>query len=109
MRFLIDTQLPKVLALRLQEVGHQAVHVLEISLAQCPDNDLWRYAEDHNTVIVTKDEDFAEWVLAGRAGPPVVWLRIGNCTNAELMSWLLPQWSSVAEARERGERLVEIV
>jgi len=34
-----------VLARRLQEVGHQAAHVLEISLAQCPDNDLWRYAE----------------------------------------------------------------
>jgi predicted nuclease of predicted toxin-antitoxin system len=106
---LIDTQLPKVLALRLQEGGHQAVHVLEISLAQCLDNDLWRYAEDHNTVIVTKDEDFAEWVLAGRPGPPVVWLRIGNCTNAELMEWLLPQWSYVAEALERGGRLVEIV
>lgn len=60
-------------------------------------------------MIVTKDEDFAEWVLAGRPGPPVVWLRIGNCMNAELMAWLLPQWSHVAEALERGERLVEIV
>lgn len=109
MRFLIDTQLPKVLARRLEEAGHQAVHVLELSMAQCPDNDLWRYAEEHDTVIVTKDEDFAEWVLAGRLGSPVVWLRIGNCTNAELMAWLLPQWSHVTEALERGERLVEIV
>jgi predicted nuclease of predicted toxin-antitoxin system len=108
-RFLIDTQLPRLLARRLQDAGHEAVHVLDLSLAQCPDNDLWHHARDHDMVIVTKDEDFAEWVLAGRHGPSVVWLRIGNCTNIELVAWLLPQWSHVAEALQSGECLVEIV
>ncbi len=109
MRFLIDTQLPRELARRLNQDGYEAVHVLELSLANCPDNDLWHWAGIHDAAIVTKDEGFAEWVLVGRAGPRVIWLRIGNCTNAELMVWLLPKWSDVAGSLQRGERLVEIV
>lgn len=83
-------------------------HVLELALAQSPDGDLWQYAIKHAAVIVTKDEDFAEWVLTGRSGPFVVWLRIGNCTNAELIEWLLPLWPQVVEALQRGDRLIEV-
>ncbi|WP_043589688.1 DUF5615 family PIN-like protein [Geminisphaera colitermitum] len=109
MRFLVDTQLPKALARRLREAGHEAEHVLELAMGQSPDNDLWQYAAARQEVIVSKDEDFADWVRAGRPGPSVVWLRIGNCTNAELMEWLLPNWPLVVEALKRGERLVEVL
>jgi hypothetical protein len=39
----------------------------------------------------------------------VVWLRVGNCTNAELVDWLLPVWPDVVNAMESGERLVEVL
>ncbi len=107
-RFLIDTQLPKLLAKRLRETGYESDHVLEIALGQSPDNDIWQYAAAKGAVIVTKDEDFAEWVLAGRSGPAIVWLRIGNCTNAELLASLLPAWPQVIEALEAGDRLIEV-
>jgi len=107
-RLVIDTQLPKMLARRLEQEGHKAQHVLDLDLAQSPDNDVWRYALENGAVIVSKDEDFAQWILSGRHGPKVVWLRIGNCTNAELVDWLLPVWPEVISALESGERLVEI-
>jgi predicted nuclease of predicted toxin-antitoxin system len=44
---------------------------------------VWRYAQAQGAVLVTKDEDFAEWVRRGRPGPQVVWLRIGNCAKRE--------------------------
>jgi hypothetical protein len=86
MRFLVDTQLPRALASRLRESGHEAGHVLELAMGQSPDNDLWRYAAARQETIVSKDEDFADWVRAlearnvpagfhsrdiGRAGPAV--------------------------------------
>jgi len=108
MKFLIDTQLPKLLAKRLREMGYEAEHVLEIALGQSPDNDIWRFAAANGMVIVSKDEDFAEWVLAGRLGPAVVWLRVGNCTNSELLASLLPAWPRVIEALEAGDQLIEI-
>ena len=107
-RFLIDTQLPMALASRLWDAGHEAEHVLELAMAQSPDNDIWRHAIRCGAVIISKDEDFAEWVLTGRSGPSVVWLRIGNCTNRELLEWLLPLWPAVMEALEHGDRLVEV-
>jgi hypothetical protein len=61
-RFIVDTQLPDALAAWLREQGHQAEHVLEIGLAQSKDRVVWRYAQEQGAVIVTKDEDFAEWV-----------------------------------------------
>lgn len=81
MRFLVDSQLPQLLAKRLCEAGCESRHVLEIALSQSPDNDIWRHAVAEGMVIVTKDEDFAEWVIAGRTDSAVVWLRIGNCTS----------------------------
>ncbi len=108
MRLVIDTQLPRALARHFEREGHQAEHVLDLNLAQSPDNDVWRYALENGCVIVSKDEDFAEWILAGRSGPKVVWLRIGNCTNAELVAWLFPVWPEVVRALESGEQLVEI-
>jgi predicted nuclease of predicted toxin-antitoxin system len=108
LKFLVDTQLPKVLARCLEREGHVAEHVLDLDLGQSTDNDVWRHAEEIDAVIVSKDEDFAQWVMSGRRGPKVVWLRVGNCTNAELVDWLLPVWPDVVRALESGERLVEV-
>ncbi len=108
MKFLVDTQLPKMLARRLEREGHEAEHVLDLDLGQSTDNDVWRNAEKVDAVIVSKDEDFAQWIMSGRSGPKVVWLRVGNCTNAELVGWLLPVWPDVVRALESGERLVEV-
>lgn len=108
MRFLVDTQLPAALARWLREGGHQAEHVLEVNLAQSKDLLIWRYAQKHGAVIVSKDEDFAEWVRRGHPGPPVVWLRIGNSSKRALLAWLEPMLPLVVSKLEEGERLVEV-
>lgn len=108
MRFLVDTQLPKQLAQRLREAGHEAEHVLDLNLAQSPDNDLWQYAIRQGQAILTKDEDFAQWVMTGRSGPVVIWLRVGNCKNSELIASLLPALPQIEAALNAGDRLIEI-
>lgn len=90
MRFLVDMQLPAVLARWLRERGQQAEHVLEINLARSKDTPIYRYAQEHGAAIVTKDEDFAEWVRRVRPGPPVVWLRLRNSSKRLRLAWLEP-------------------
>jgi predicted nuclease of predicted toxin-antitoxin system len=92
----------------LAERGHQAEHVLDIGLAQSKDTAIWRYAHQNGAVVVTKDEDFAEWVRRGRPGPAVVWLRIGNSSKRALLTWLEPLLSSIVRQLEQGDRLVEV-
>jgi predicted nuclease of predicted toxin-antitoxin system len=74
-RFLVDAQLPPALALLLDEHGHVAEHVIDIGRADLPDREPWRYALEHQAVIVTKDEDFANTLVTGVDAPAVVWIR----------------------------------
>lgn len=108
MRFLVDNQLPVALAEWLRQQGHEADHVLEVQLAQAKDNPIWQHALTQGAVIVSKDEDFAEWVRRGRPGPAVVWLCLGNSTRRELLAWISTRWPRVLIRLQEGARLVEV-
>lgn len=108
MRFIIDTQLPRRLGVWIRAQSHEADHVLDLNLAQSGDNAIWRTAIEKDAVIISKDDDFANWVMAGREGPAVVWVRTGNGSNAQLIAILAPLWSAVLARLSAGERLVEI-
>jgi predicted nuclease of predicted toxin-antitoxin system len=69
---------------------------------------VWQYAREKGAAIVTKDEDFAEWVRRGRPGPPVVWLRIGNSTKRVLLVWLAPMLPLIVQKLDQNDRLVEV-
>ncbi len=58
--------------------------------------------------IVTKDEDFVLLHALDRAGPPIVWIRIGNAVRNVLLSRLPILWPEVMGAIERGEKIVEV-
>jgi len=74
----------------------------------CPYEPPWVHTSTHGFAIITKDEDFAQWTLVDRPGQQIIWLRIGNCTNTELIHWLMPMWLQVISALQLGERLIEI-
>ena len=108
MWFLVDAQLPPALVKLLREHGHRADHVTDVGPPDAPDRDIWRYALEHDAVIVTKDEDFANMVATGREAPPVVWVRTGNTRRAVLLAWFEPLIDRVAEMVDSGDRLIEL-
>jgi predicted nuclease of predicted toxin-antitoxin system len=105
-RFLIDAQLPPSLAAILIAHGHDAVHLFDVAPINVGDVAVWELATRDGRVIVTKDEDFATRSKLGKAGPQVLWLRVGNCSKSELRAWLEPLLPSVVQALEQGDRLV---
>jgi predicted nuclease of predicted toxin-antitoxin system len=58
--------------------------------------------------IVTKDEDFVLLSALDRAGPVVVWVRIGNAVRSVLLDRLPALWPDVVKAIERGEKVIEV-
>jgi predicted nuclease of predicted toxin-antitoxin system len=100
--------LPPALARWFCEAGCEAQAVREIGLREAVDDTIWRQAEAGGYVIVTKDEDFALRVNATETGPSVVWLRVGNTSNAALRAWLIPRVPQIAALLNQGTRLVEI-
>jgi predicted nuclease of predicted toxin-antitoxin system len=97
------------LARWLREAGHEAQHVADVGLRDAEDAAIWAYALRTDVVVVTKDEDFAASVARVTPAPVIVWLRVGNATNAALLAWLGPRLPGVVQLVEQGSRLVEVV
>ena len=108
MKLLIDAQLPPSLAAVLRQAGCDAVALRDVGLREAKDPIIWQYALQNNAAILTKDEDFAERCLASSHAPVVVWLRIGNATNPELLDWFMPFLPPVLARIEAGDRLIEV-
>lgn len=108
MKLIVDAQLPPALAAALREQGVEAVAVRDIGLREAKDGVIWQYAVEHGAAILTKDEDFAQRCLVHQQAPVVVWLRIGNATNPELLAWFLPQWPLVQACLQVGDKLIEV-
>ena len=108
MRFLVDAQLPLAFADWLVERGYEAKAVRDLGLREANDAVIWSVAKDAEWIVVSKDEDFVEFVLQAESSPRVVWLRIGNCTNPTFFVWLELLWPGIVRALEAGHRIVEV-
>ena len=108
MKFLVDAQLPPVLARALREAGYDVQAVRELGLREAEDDAIWDYALANQAVIVTKDQDFADRLLSSRTVPIIVWLRIGNTSNRALLTWLLPLWPDILSRIQSGDKLIEV-
>lgn len=109
MRFVVDAQLPPALALYLANQGHQAEHVTDVGMEDAEDPAIWNYAKRVGAALITKDEDFAVRIAIDPAGPPIVWIRVGNTTKQALLRWFEPLLPTVEAALKAGEKLVEMV
>ena len=108
MRFLIDAQLPPSLARWLGERGHAASAVREVGLRDSDDGSICKFAITGCWTLITKDEDFVERALVSDEAPPIVWLRIGNCTNRVPFSWIEPLLPDMIRKLEDGHHIVEL-
>jgi len=106
--FLIDNQLPIGLVEHLRGHGLDAVHVSQCALEKSSDIEIWEYARTNDYVIVTKDEDFFHLSGCDKNGPPVVWVRLGNCRNSVLFSVFDTLLVRLLQAIEDGSKVVEI-
>lgn len=106
MNFLIDAQLPPALCRWLEARGHQAAHItVALSNAAATDAEIADYAEAHEAILITKDEDFLTLRLPDRF--VLLWLRCGNATNRALAAWLKPRWPTIEQMLKAGERMIE--
>ncbi len=107
MRIVVDQQLPPVLAAWLRSQGLDAFHVRELGLGDRPDHDIWRNALRDSSVVVSRDADFANFARQDANGR-LVWLRIGNCSNATLIETFERHWPSILSRINAGERFIEV-
>src|SRR6266446_5924319 len=79
-----------------------------MGVRESDDGSVWNFATAGDWTVITKDEDFVARCVGNPAAPPVVWLRLGNCTNRVLFAWLGPLLPEIKSRLNAGERFIEI-
>lgn len=71
-------------------------HVTDLG-ASLSDTEVWEYARMNDLVIVTKDADFSERIIASKPPPKVIHLRFGNMPKREFHAFLGTLWPTLEE------------
>jgi predicted nuclease of predicted toxin-antitoxin system len=96
MKFLIDAQLPRRLALRLQEAGFEALHTLDLPLGnRTPDRALCELSIREHYIVVSKDEDFVNSFYLQRIPSKLLLISTGNIDNFQLEALVLTHLAEI--------------
>ena len=86
MKFLIDEQLPYLLADWLQEKGYDAIHVTSLlTNERIPDGYICEQSMAEQRVVITKDVDFFNAFLVKQQPCKLVYVTTGNLKNRQLL------------------------
>jgi len=107
LRFIVDTQLPPVLATFLRRKGLDALHTTDFPKAHwLSDAQVRRIATEENRIVVTKDDDFADYFWNMGTPPKILLLTIGNIKNNDLIDLFELNLSSIMNLFENEARMV---
>jgi len=94
-KLLFDENLSPRLVETLSGLYPHSAHVHQCQLGSSDDAAIWDYARANGFTIVSKDSDFQERSILFGAPPKVVWLRIKNCTSAEVEIMLQAAFATI--------------
>ena len=99
---------PRIARWMEEELGQACRPLRDLGLQKAKDAKIFARARDDNAILLTKDQDFAEFV--SRLGPPprVVWLRVGNTSEDRLKDILVRHLRNALDLIDAGNPLVEI-
>lgn len=103
MRLLFDEQLAEDLCQLLGVGFPDSLHIRLLGRGGASDEEIWQLALEHRCVLVTKDEDFHRLSVLRGAPPKVIWIRLGNCTTAEIAALLLQYRSDIQRFLDQEE------
>ncbi|HRX84148.1 MAG TPA: DUF5615 family PIN-like protein [Phycisphaerae bacterium] len=103
MRFLLDNSLSPRMATALCELGHDAIHVRDLDLAEADDPTIFVAAARDQRVLVAQDTDFSAILALRRERQPSVLLfRCRHKSPAGLLRILQANLATIANDLEDG-------
>lgn len=110
MKLLVDQNLPRSLATRLAEDGHDAVHTSDVSLERATDPEIFDVCVAEGRVLVTDDKKLTKFLAASNAtAPSVVIVRGFGGPFNEVAETLVANLGLVAETIDnRGEAVFSV-
>ena len=109
MKFLVDAQLPRRLAIWLGGAGFDTVHTLDLPLGnRTPDTLINEVSINEQRVVITKDSDFVDSFLLHGKPFKLLLISTGNIRNVELEALFQANIEKLKEAFDAGFVFVEL-
>jgi len=108
-KLLFDQNLSPRLVQLLADLFPDSQHVLNAGLGESDDRDVWQFAIENRCAIVSKDGDFRQLSFLAGAPPKVVWVRMGNCSTADIVAALRRRAGDLRDFEEAGEAALLII
>jgi predicted nuclease of predicted toxin-antitoxin system len=102
-KLLFDQNLSHQLARRLADLFPDSIHVREVGLKEAEDPIVWEYAKQQGFMIISKDADFHQRSFVLGFPPKVVWIKLGNCTTADVEQVIRKNFASIKSFAEDEE------
>ena len=103
MKLLLDNNLSPKLVRQLDALFPDTSHVALLGLDQSSDKVVWQHARDEDYCLVSKDSDFNELLNSKGFPPKVIWIRLGNCTTAQIATLLKNQYQAIQDFLKDAE------
>ena len=97
MRLLLDENLSVRILGDVVDLYPESSHVGMLGLTHTEDSIIWNRARVDHFCIVSKDSDFHQRSLLFGAPPKVIFLKVGNCTTAKIISVLRSHFELINE------------
>lgn len=108
MKFLCDVHIPYKLLKYLKHQGCEAFHVNQLfSDPRTSDNNITRYADEHDLIIITKDIDFEKSFLLKRTPKRLIRLNVGNSSTAQILNLFERNWTLLAKVASQEAFFIE--
>jgi|SRR4030095_12415638 predicted nuclease of predicted toxin-antitoxin system len=88
MKLLFDHNLSYRLVPTVASLYPGSMHVRDVGMTTADDEEIWNFARQQGLAIVSKDTDFYQRSIFFGHPPKVVWIRLGNCTTAQVEALL---------------------
>ena len=109
MKLLRDENLSERIVSQIIDLFPASLHVKEAGLFRTEDSVVAEWATQHGFTIVSKDTDFYRRSVVLGQPAKFIWLRIGNCSTAQVVDLLRKQEKVIHEFSERSEENVLVL
>jgi predicted nuclease of predicted toxin-antitoxin system len=95
MKLLFDEKLSPKLVRLVVDLFPDSVHVRDVKLEAAADPIVWQYAQANDLIICSKDSDMHQRSFLFGFPPKVVWVRLGNCSTADVEQLLRKHFGAI--------------
>jgi len=104
LRFLVDNALSPIVAERLRQAGHDALHVRDYGLAAAADEEIFGRAKSEDRILVSADTDFATLLAVRAESRPslILFRQARNRRPEQQAAMLLSNLPTIEESLQSG-------